>query len=1253
MKKKLAIPALVTLLATTLVGTIVASLAWFSTKVTVTTKDNLTGSSDGSYFAYGDGNQTDNPSTIIKEGPYGIETPRQLYNLAWLQYLGYFNTPKYFELANDIDMTGWVLPPIGTTTNPFISEFNGNGHTVSNLTVSNSLSEILATNKAPSRIKSGAIAFTNVNIVGMFGVVGELPGASTSSTVTSVKDFTIAGASIHNSASNTLAGIAAGYVNGPLSNVLIANGDNGASAITTTNASNYSSFDSRFTNISDYGVVGFCEEEYLGTIKNTVNEVYNAKTSSYNYIAQTEGDDSGWGGSIDMQTMYNGLVNVYNTYSNNSSGIYKYNTTRTIVEDIDGNEVSNVPGNYVNNSQTGYTTGGDSYELIHYGYEQKNSQNKVTASYTLARRNTSQFIYLYGYNDAVPANANETVTKTYYPETPVFTINSSTHYMVLNGTNIGDTTTSSSATKWYYDGQYIKTTSDNGETYTYLASNNAHTLTATTNINNAYIWNRTANGNNIDFSFQDGNYSYHIYYDGGWVLKTTDAPYYYIRSASNANNYLTRNGQNVQNVTNRNNATKWYLSEDNYFYPTDDDSVALVWYYYKRNNNSNPTVYQLYLYDPTSSRSTPWQPNANMNAMTVLGKTGRNGSTQTYYIRYNNGWTYDTTSRTIYIEEVTSSSSYYVQTPSGGNMQMKTTETYEQPAYYETKHTYFPLRQENNNGVPMDTNTGYVISGSDDSLAGDIRVSYYNKNNYLSNGVNTVYTINDSGRQTVTSGGTNQSIASTFQKYAASRSSMQSLLTGTNIYGLHFMNANIAFGDGVSAVAESATINGVTYDNYELPTNCIDFNLKEKGFINFFAGTYFSGNNSFFSLYQVERDGSNKITNVKRISEVLKDSNEAHSYQYKFADGTYSVPFMYSNGQKVTLTGGAYTPYSTMGSAYTSYSSVFKTSWIEVNSLTSNYAYYFEIPMNDGEYCLGSVNGGTGAYLMYLDIGGNAKKTFRTEIIEYFKLIEEIYSYPRGVGLISAGSQANDMNSFCVCMKSTYNGTLTMEMVTNGDVEEGKYTGAGNEEVSYKYPSMVVRNGSNVAQTVTPDSTTTTEIKRLTFYDYDLLSGSVNKIVITDTFVGGVKQSRTVEKYSAFNISTQTGTTDNTMKVYIVNGDTVLDYTDQTNNITFSTTGNTTKLLTYNIPVPDGGVITVKFVLNVTAVDVNGHNEYNPTGYAITVTLTKADGVTEDITAYCYVTQRVNSDGTYTYTFTINGYTAVANGDPIEITVAP
>ena len=115
-----------------------ASLAWFHPTTSVgnngeTNTMPIDGSSSSGYFAYGDGSE---------EKPYGIRTPRHLYNLAWLQYMGYFNNKQlHFELADNVNMSGWTLPPIGTEDNPFISIFNGNGYVVSNLTVSNNFSE--------------------------------------------------------------------------------------------------------------------------------------------------------------------------------------------------------------------------------------------------------------------------------------------------------------------------------------------------------------------------------------------------------------------------------------------------------------------------------------------------------------------------------------------------------------------------------------------------------------------------------------------------------------------------------------------------------------------------------------------------------------------------------------------------------------------------------------------------------------------------------------------------------------------------------------------------------------------------------------------------------------------------------------------------------------------------------------------------------------------------------------------------------
>ena len=136
-------------IATTTVGIIcltiavvlccVATFAWFDNSVgSLDFPTNFGGSSMAAYFNGGNGSQGT---------PYEIANPTNLYNLAWLQYLGYFNlrsglnngrAQTYFKLTSNIDMSEVAsylkaLPPIGTSEHPFIGQFDGNNKTVSKL----------------------------------------------------------------------------------------------------------------------------------------------------------------------------------------------------------------------------------------------------------------------------------------------------------------------------------------------------------------------------------------------------------------------------------------------------------------------------------------------------------------------------------------------------------------------------------------------------------------------------------------------------------------------------------------------------------------------------------------------------------------------------------------------------------------------------------------------------------------------------------------------------------------------------------------------------------------------------------------------------------------------------------------------------------------------------------------------------------------------------------------------------------------
>ena len=307
----------------------VASFAWFSIESAIP-DINIDGLSDSAYFAYGDGSSSE---------PFGIKTPRQLYNLAWLQYNGMFNKDAnsdgvidkqfYFELANDLDMTGWELPPIGTEDNPFLGNFDGNSHVISNLIVSN---------KATFDRKPTAIDYNvQPEIVGFFGVVGD--GAkdinySYTSSINQLTDFTLNNLTVESKTSQTLIGLAAGYVNGDMSGVRI-----DGSATLDVNGQTSTAISSITSKLSDYGLVGF-------TTKTGATGSFNQKLSEYfsNNEDEGGGDEDDWGGSINPR-MYSRLI--YDHYKfTNSNGLEDTNMRKNTDYTIDSTPTGNYKLNF-------------------------------------------------------------------------------------------------------------------------------------------------------------------------------------------------------------------------------------------------------------------------------------------------------------------------------------------------------------------------------------------------------------------------------------------------------------------------------------------------------------------------------------------------------------------------------------------------------------------------------------------------------------------------------------------------------------------------------------------------------------------------------------------------------------------------------------------------------------------------------------------------------------------------------------------
>ena len=597
------------------------------------------------------------------------------------------------------------------------------------------------------------------------------------------------------------------------------------------------------------------------------------------------------------------------------------------------------------------------------------------------------------------------------------------NYLYLDSGNIQTSGTSSIdlATKFAINNNTIYA-NDNGTTY-YLQYDGSNFSTSENT--NAYTsWSIDDNG----FYRTIGNNKYYLMYDNGWKVSLVPTIGYYI---SYEGNYLTADGTSgTKNSTTP--STKWYVDSNNYVYT-------------KINNNN----YYLYANESTwaisISTSTSQTYMYQKSGQTILYYYG--GKTA-YYCRYNGStWKEGTSEQALTwetenisfgsalstgIEDILLEETKTISKPYRDFLVYSRSDSKKQASVFN----YIPLNTEDDY-TTLSSNTGYIMAGGyeytkNQEYYADIRVSEYGisnisssftSNNWVNNGI---LTVGDSGYGTGKNIGSGSYPESNYKKYASSKSQLLNTLKGKSyVYGLHFMNSNISINHLV--VAPKVLINGEYYENYEMPEDAIDFTLASKGFINFFAGTYFSGNNSFFSLHQIIRDDNHKITAIKHISKIYSaNSNYGDGWQsadniYQFADGTWSGANVSNNSK---------------------YSKTFDKTWIEnpetlgssgqLTGTYKTYLWYFEIPVNKGEFALGSVDGGTGAYLIYLDIGANAAPVDRTEITQQTKYVSQTLVYVNGIQILSTANYTADSNSAVAIIPQATTGTISISKDSNG-----------------------------------------------------------------------------------------------------------------------------------------------------------------------------------------------------------------------------
>lgn len=429
------------------------------------------GSIRASYFQSGDGSQAH---------PFEIAKPEQFYNLAWLQYLGKFNEADenrtipttYFYLSADIDMTDYVLPPVGTEKYPFVGNFDGNGRTVTGL-------EIAVPTDLPIEGE-----YEEPQIVGAFGVVGTMNGDAGnitidgrnytySSAANEVKNVTFKGLTVETQTTSALIGLAAGYVNGKLTNVGIQLDNTLMSKLNIK--VNTSPLNANFANLSDHSLVGYTKDVETDTSNTVKHYQPTAAQGTFTAKGETGDDETTGGGSLNVSSLYDRVKAISaaatlsgktKTYYDNSgdnwkkgsftlldSTDYLFGKARTGEYWIDGfkyNENNLTSGNIYRISNSSNASAGSVYPqlTIGFGGVVKNADSRFNAlPWTVENIDGNWRIYTL--------------------------LNGITYYLIPTGDSLSTTTVADNAGVWTIEGRKI---SSGGK---YLAYNSGWKLVET------------------------------------------------------------------------------------------------------------------------------------------------------------------------------------------------------------------------------------------------------------------------------------------------------------------------------------------------------------------------------------------------------------------------------------------------------------------------------------------------------------------------------------------------------------------------------------------------------------------------------------------------------------------------------------------------------------------------------------------------------------------------------------------------------
>lgn len=153
-------------------------------------------------------------TTVVTTEPIIVDT-ENFIEIDTIQALQEMEMNLSYKLVADLDLTGIEWMPLGDYTLPFMGIFDGNGHTISNMTITNNNQIFVGLfGKATGDIKNLNLTNVSVNVETDFlTYVGGLVGFTTGN----VTDVSVSGdLTVLNSVSNSYMGLLVGYTQSPL-----------------------------------------------------------------------------------------------------------------------------------------------------------------------------------------------------------------------------------------------------------------------------------------------------------------------------------------------------------------------------------------------------------------------------------------------------------------------------------------------------------------------------------------------------------------------------------------------------------------------------------------------------------------------------------------------------------------------------------------------------------------------------------------------------------------------------------------------------------------------------------------------------------------------------------------------------------------------------------------------------------------------------------------------------------------------------